>query len=320
MRTHRLIDERYLMAQRFAVVNAGSMAKAAAHLKITQPSVSKAISDLESVLGVRLFDRSSHDVALTIYGDALLKCRTAVFDELKQGIRSIEFLADPSVGEVKIGCPAFVGAVILPAVIQQFIRRHPRVVLHIQNMPAPVIMDQGLRERKYDVVLARTQIPVPEGNLADDLNVEFLFDDPFVVAAGLNTRWARRRKIDLAELIDEPWIMQGPDTWNYKLLSKACRAQALDIPKARLVTSSEPLRTDLLSTGSFITLLAASWVRLNAHRYALKALPVDLRLRPFPIAIVTLKNRTLSPVVERFIACAREVAQSFPARPQRRKS
>ena len=85
MRTHRLIDERYLMAQRFAVVNAGSMAKAAAHLKITQPSVSKAISDLESVLGVRLFDRSSHGVAPTIYGDALLKCRTAVFDELKQG-------------------------------------------------------------------------------------------------------------------------------------------------------------------------------------------------------------------------------------------
>jgi len=260
----------------FAVINAGSMAKAAAHLQITQPSVSKAISDLESVLGVRLFDRSPHGVAATIYGDALMKCGTVVFDELRQGIRSIEFLADPTVGVVKIGCPDVVGAAILPAIIQQFSRRHPRVVLYIDDVPPPVIMDSGLRERKYDVVFARTHIPAPESIVADDLNVEFLFDDPFVLVAGLHTRWARRRKIDLAELIDEPWIMQGPDTWNYVFLTNACRIQGLGMPKARLVTTSEPLRTELLSTGSYITILATSWVHLNAHRYALKALPVDL--------------------------------------------
>src|SRR5580698_7273713 len=85
-----------------AVVDAGSMAKAAAHLKITQPSVSKAISDLESVLGVRLFDRSPQGVAPTIYGEALGRCGTVVFDELRQGIRGIEFLADPTLGVVKI--------------------------------------------------------------------------------------------------------------------------------------------------------------------------------------------------------------------------
>jgi len=70
--------------------------------------------------------------------------------------------------------------------------------------------------------------------------------------------------------------MQGPDTWNYVFLTNACRIQGLGMPKARLVTTSEPLRTELLSTGSYITILATSWVHLNAHRYALKALPVDL--------------------------------------------
>ena len=76
----------------FAVVQAGSMAKAAAHLRIKQPSVSKAIGDLEATLGVRLFDRSPQGVEPTMYGRALIKCGTVVFDELKQGIRTIEVL------------------------------------------------------------------------------------------------------------------------------------------------------------------------------------------------------------------------------------
>src|ERR1700690_885357 len=87
----------------FAVVPAGAMAKAAGHLGITQTSVSKAVGDLEAALGVRLFDRSPQGVEPTIYGSALLKCGAAVFDELRLGIRNIEFLSDPKVGELRIG-------------------------------------------------------------------------------------------------------------------------------------------------------------------------------------------------------------------------
>ena len=113
----------------FAVVQSGSMAKAATHLKITQPSVSKAIGDLEEALGVRLFDRSTRGVEPTIYGDVLVKCGSVVFDELRQGIRHIEFLADPTVGELRIGCPDVVGAVVIPPVLERFTKRYPRVVL-----------------------------------------------------------------------------------------------------------------------------------------------------------------------------------------------
>src|SRR5947209_13353162 len=88
----------------FAVVQSGSMAKAATHLRVSQPAVSKAIGALEAVLGVRLFDRSTQGVIPTMYGEALLKCGSTVFDELRQGIRTIEFLADPTSGEVRIGC------------------------------------------------------------------------------------------------------------------------------------------------------------------------------------------------------------------------
>src|SRR3954452_12265080 len=88
-----------------AVVEGGSMAKAAAHLRMSQPSISEAIANLETALGVRLLDRGSRGIAPTMYAQALLKRSHVVFDELRQGIRDIEFLADPSAGEVRIGCP-----------------------------------------------------------------------------------------------------------------------------------------------------------------------------------------------------------------------
>jgi DNA-binding transcriptional LysR family regulator len=137
----------------------------------------------------------------------------------------------------------------------------------------------------------------------DDLNIEFLFDDQLVIAAGAKSKWAvRRRKIDLAELVDEPWIMQGPQTWNYRNLAEACRTRGIAMPRASLVTLSMSVILHFLADGQFITSMPRSVARFSS----LKVLPVDLPARPWPVYIATLKHRTLSPVVERFIACARE--------------
>src|SRR5262245_10448773 len=78
-----------------AVVRSRSMAKAATQLNISQPAVSKAISELENLLGVRLLDRNRQGIVPTAYGRALLDCGVAIFDDLSQGVKKIEFLADP---------------------------------------------------------------------------------------------------------------------------------------------------------------------------------------------------------------------------------
>src|SRR5882762_376203 len=114
----------------FTVVQFGSMAKAAAHLRVTQPAVSQVIADLEHALGVRLLDRRPDGVEPTIYGDALLKGGAAAFDDLKQTVKEIEFLADPTAGEVRIGCPETVAA-LLPPVIRRVHQRYPGVTVHI---------------------------------------------------------------------------------------------------------------------------------------------------------------------------------------------
>ena len=291
----------------FTVAQNGSMAKAAVQLGVSQPAVSEVVADLEHALGVRLLDRSPQGIVPTMYGNALLKRSIAVFDELKQSVRDIEFLADPTTGEIRIACGSTIANTVIPHVLERFAEKYPRVVLHFDEVASATRNFTELRDRKYDLMLRREQSPQAGEHPADDLNVEFLFDDPLVVAAGMQTRWARRRRIDLAELVDEPWIMQAPHTWNYQRLAEAVHARGLAMPRASLVTPSMPVMTHFVAKGLFIT----ACPRSVAHFNSLKVLPVDLPVRPWAVTIVTLKNRTLSPVVERFIECARDVAKSI---------
>src|SRR5262245_58326360 len=99
----KLKDLRILMA----VVHAGSMNKAAALLNTSQPSISRSVTELEAAIGVRLLDRRGQGVEPTAFGRVLLDCGIAVFDDLRQGLRSIEFLADPTAGQLRIGSTAF---------------------------------------------------------------------------------------------------------------------------------------------------------------------------------------------------------------------
>src|SRR5215469_3959910 len=137
----------------FAVVQHGSLAKAASHLGVSHPAVSQLIADLEQAVGVTLFDRGPRGVTPTSYGRALLARGRAAFDELKQGIRDIEFLSDPTAGELKIGCPEAIAA-ILPPIIESFSRQYPGVVLDVQDEEFDRSATK-LRDRSLDFVLQR---------------------------------------------------------------------------------------------------------------------------------------------------------------------
>ena len=115
-----------------AVAEQGNMAKAADTLAISRPVVSKTISDLERMLGVRLFDRSPQGVEPTLDGRALLHRSVAVFDELKRTVKEIEFLADPSAGELCIGCPEVMAAGFVGAVVNRLSIRYPNLVFHME--------------------------------------------------------------------------------------------------------------------------------------------------------------------------------------------
>lgn len=295
------------------VAQRGSMAKAAAELGVAQPVVSAVIAGLEHAIGVRLFDRSSRGVEPTRYGRALLKGGTLALDELRQTVKEIEFLADPTAGEVRLGCPETVAA-LLPPIFERMSRRHPGVVFYVHDVVTPTLDLPQLRDRTLDLAVLRIRWPPPEHPVVDDLNVEELFDDETVVVAGMESRWARSRKIDLAELVNEEWILPPANTTNSFVVMEAFRARGLHPPTVSFVTYSVTLRTSLLATGRYLSVLPRSMMSLYARRMSLKVLPVKLAVRKWPVVIATLRNRTLNPVAQVFIEHLRAGVKTLNAK------
>jgi DNA-binding transcriptional LysR family regulator len=295
-----------------AVVEWRSISKAARHLAISHPVVSKSISDIEHTLGVRLLDRSPRGVEPTTYGRALLDCGTAVFDELQQCMKRIELLSDPTAGELRIGSTEPLMAGLVPAIIERLTSLYPRIVFHAMQGDIP-LLERALRERSVDVVVGRTLHPT----LDDDFDSEVLFDERLLVVAGKQSRWSHRRKINLAELMDEPWIIIPFDSIPGALVADAFRASGMDVPRASVLTHSIPLRNSLLAGGRFLSVFASSMLHFSANHLSVKVLPVALPIKSRPVGVTTLKNRTQSPLVHLFTECARELAKAIDGRPER---
>src|SRR5215468_3067270 len=285
----------------FAVVQCGSMAKAAAELGVTQPAVSEVIAELEDAFGVRLFDRNPQGVEPTIYGRALLKRGLAAFDELKQGIRDIEFLADPTKGEVRIGCPDSLAGGFLAPFVETFCGRYPGIAITIEPVPWPTLEMPELHARKLDVVVGRLSKPQADDPFGDDVDVEILFQDEAVVVAGAKSRWARQRKISLADLRDASWVGTSRETLTRTLLDRAYQTANLLPPAMRVITFSVQLRAHLLARGDFVAAMPRSMLKLNPECRDLRELPVKLPNPSFPAVIVTLKGRTIAPPVDLFL-------------------
>jgi DNA-binding transcriptional LysR family regulator len=287
-----------------AVVQRGGMAKAAAHLSISQPAVSKAIAALEHTLGVRLLERHPQGVEPTLFGRALLKGGIAVFDELKQSMKEIEFLADPTAGELRIGCTEPLAAGFLPAVIDTVSQQYPRVGFEVVAADPATLIERELRQRNIELVLA----PTPGLNLGADVVVEILFDDRQVVMAGAQSKWVHRRNLRLADLVQEPWLWPPAASIIGFSMTEAFHAGGLELPRARVVSFSIPLCYQLLSRGRFLAMLPVSMARLGKN-LPLKILNVGFAAIPRPTGIITLKKRTLSPVAQLFINMVREFAK-----------
>lgn len=289
-----------------AVVETGSMAKAGTRLSISQPAISRAIAEMEHTLGVPIFDRGPKGVEPTQYGRALLKRGIAAFDEIAQAVKDIDFLADPSAGELWIGTSPGLAEGMVLAVIDRLLRQYPRVVVHI--VPGGLLMQhEALRQRRIEFGFAGNTGRATE----EEFDAETLYEEPLVIVAGLENPWARRRKMRLGDLVKEPWTWPAAGTVFDSLVTEAFRANGIDPPRATIYADAYSLRIRLAATGRFLAIVPASIMRFPDIPESIKVLPVGLPTTRRKIGIVTLKNRTLSPLAQLFIECAREVAKSL---------
>ncbi len=288
-----------------AVIQAGSMGKAATLFNMTQPAVSKIVAELEHTLGVRLLDRSRQGVLPTPHGLALVKRGTAVFDELRQGVQDLDFLSDPTAGELRIGATEPLATAIVAPVIDRLTRRYPRMTFHVVTGDSAALYPH-LAARDVDFLISRISDP-----LGVEYSADIVFHDPSVVVTGANNPLCRRHKIALAELMNERWALGPFDSFSGSIQAEMFRTSGLPMPRLTVTTVSVNLRNELLATGRFLTVFPSFSLRLPRKHPSLRALPVELPGPQIPIAIVTLKERTLNPIAKLFIDQVREITKSM---------
>lgn len=294
-----------------SVIEAGSMGKAAKLLATSQPAISRSIADLEHAFGVRLLDRSAFGVEPTLYGRALLSRGVAMFDELGQGIKDIGYLADPSVGELIVAASIAVAEGFVCDVMSSLAQRHPRLTFQVLASDTTTAY-QALLDRRVDLAVIHAIDAIPP----EHLDVETLLLDPHVVVAGAGNPLTRRRRLKLSDVVDEPWAFPPPGSPYASVVAVAFRANRLATPPAA-ITSTLPVRTTLLATGRFLSMVPRIVMQFAPKNQLLRTLPIDLPETVKPLALVTLKNRTLNPVAGLFAQQLRATAKRLDKRTPR---
>ncbi len=253
---------------------------------------------------MRLLDRTPGGALATAYGRALIERGIGAFDELRLGMRDIEHLADPTIGEVRVGAPDAISAGLLCEVVDRFSLSNPRVTVNIVAANNMFPEYRLLRDRHVDFLLGGLTTPF----VVEGLEAERLYTEQVFIVAGSKNKFTRRRKLGLADLIDEPWLLPRENIFSAHMV-EAFRLSGLSLPAGGVKTYSAHQRMKLLATNRFFSSESGSVLRFNQRQFNLMALPISLPARSWTVGIITLKNRMVSPVALKFIECIRDVAR-----------
>lgn len=292
-----------------AVAKSGSMVGASEQLAVSQPVISKAIAELEQLVGVRLFDRVPHGATPTLYGRALLDRSAAIVDDVKAIVSEQRHLADPTRGELRIGCEENLATGLLPTLIEELSRRYPRLVFDLALGDPPTLQRRDLLGRRVELAIMRAEAH----ELDEGLDQTLLYEDRLWVVAGQNSPWAVRRKLSLADLAQERWCLPPPEHPVGALVVKAFDQIGLAPPARTVTVASAQCTSNLVAFGQYLGVLGSLFLRFNPPSVRLKVLPVTFPVAAPPINIVTLKHRALSPVAAMFVAFVREMANAGKA-------
>jgi DNA-binding transcriptional LysR family regulator len=228
----------------------------------------------------------------------------AIFNDLRQGVQEIDFLSDPTAGEIRIGTTDPVMTAIIGPAIDRLSRKYPRVCCHVvAGDTAQLYAEVAARDIEFAV--CRTI-----GRLPEELAAEVLFHDAVAVMTSVKNPLTRRRRLTMAELADEPWTLFPYDSLFGSVIADIFRRNGYEPPRLTLSSLSVNAQNELLATGRFLTVLPSFVLRMPG-RLPLKALPVALPNPKMPVELITLKNRTLTPLTQQFIDNVRTLARTL---------
>lgn len=289
-----------------AVLEEGSMAKAATRLAVSRPVVSRALSDLEHTLGVALFERGPGGATPTAHGEALLHRARAVFDELRQGVEDLATLSDPNAATLRIGSSPVNEVGLVPRVIERLTQRYPRMRFVTLSGTVASRME-ALRERRVDISVARAHTLEP----GPDFRFDPLLHERLLVVTGAGSPWADRPVTSLRDLATASWIVAQPELVEGSPVRQAFTTAGMGLPERMIVSDSLNIRFTLLQSGPHVTFMPDAGVLLGPHLPWLRVLPITLPRWHLPVVVATLRHRRPSHAATLFVAEAHAVARDL---------
>jgi len=291
-----------------AIVEAKGVSAAAESLHISQPAVSKGLREVESILGVSLFERGPSGLTLTHYGRAVLAHGQAIQSEIRHVTDEIEALSAGVTGTVAIGALLVSQPRLLPSALALLRERDIAAVARVVDGRQEELM-AALRAGELDLLVGR--LPTVEQN--DRLVQEVLLYEPMVVVSGSRNPLAARRSISYRELAQADWIFPSPESTVYSQIMQLFTQHGLSRPRSTVQSVSFLMMRTLMVENGMLAALPRSVVARDVESGVLRVLPVRLPHEPLAVGITRQAGRKLSALAALTIQCLREAAKSGAA-------
>lgn len=263
------------------IVRTGSARSAADALFVTESAVSKTVRELESELGLRLFDRARSGMVTTDAGKRFSRYAQSAVDALKSGINAANPNADQT-STLRIGAMPVIAATVLPEVIDHVLRGMPRLTVEIVSGSKGHLLGQ-LRKAEIAFVLGR--LPPPED--LTGLSFEQLFVDRYIFVVNPQHPLAGKPGIGFRDISMYPMAMPSRDTVTWQELQRAFVANGAALSPSRLETIYLQLSKNYVLRSNAVWACSASTARQDIQDGILVKLPVDSMLLESPLGIIT---------------------------------
>ena len=284
-----------------------SILKASRRLNLTQPTVTKALQDVEATLAVPLFKRSNRGLEPTAYGDIFVRHAKIVLAQLRHAAEEIESLRAGYSGKVTVGTLLAASASILPDAIALLKKDRPDVAISIVVGTYDVLLP-SLLVGDLDMVLGR----MPEQGRNRALVYEDFYAEPICLVVRRGHPLTRKRRLGLRELVNEAWLLPLPETTLRRQIERAFLDA--DAPSPRNVIESVSILTNrvLLRKSDCIGVMPYHVALDDVEHELLSILPVKLKSIESPVGAILRAPGQLAPAANALLACLRVAARDVP--------
>src|SRR5262249_34469543 len=281
-----------------AVAQSGSMTLGAERLDISQPAVSKQVQELERALGVHLFDRIGRRVDLSQAGEVLADYARRLFALAREAEEAMADMRAVGRGRLVVGASTTIGTYLLPGVLAEFARRHPRVELLVE-----IENTEQVHRRLAGLEL---DIGLTEGFVEEDeLDAEVFHRDELVVIAAPDHPLAGQPGVSLNALRQEAFLLREPGSGTRAVEERARARLKLPVRVAMALGSTEAIKR-VVAEGVGLAIVSRLAVYAECAAGTLAVLPVAGLHIERPLYLVRRKGRRDGPAVQAFCGVLRE--------------